>query len=63
MGRAAGYFKATCLIMEKARAVVTSIPSNYQENFNIRYQEVIKLRDKVINENKTIYFEKELPEN
>mmetsp|Transcript_17093 Transcript_17093/g.16314 ORF Transcript_17093/g.16314 Transcript_17093/m.16314 type:complete len:277 (+) Transcript_17093:346-1176(+) len=62
MGKAVGYFKATSSVFEKAKSVVTQCPSNYQENFNVKYQEMIKLRDKAINENKTIYFEKEVPE-
>lgn len=63
MGRAVGYFKATATVFEKAKPVVLTIPTNYQENFNNKYQDVCKLRDKVINENKTIYFEKELQES
>jgi hypothetical protein len=62
MGKAVGIFRAACTVFEKARSVVLSCPSNYQENFNTKYGDVVKMRDKAINENKTIYFEKELPE-
>jgi len=41
---------------------VNTIPSSYIENFNNKYNDVIKLRDKATNENKTIYFEREIPE-
>ena len=61
MGRAVGYFKKTSVEFERAKAVVALVPSNYQDNFNNKYADVVKLRDKAINENKTIYFEKELP--
>jgi hypothetical protein len=60
MGKAVGYFKKTAAEFERAKSVVGLIPSNYQENFNTKYADVVKLRDKAINENKTIYFEKEL---
>ena len=40
---------------------MTLIPSNYQENFNTKVADLTKLREKAINENKTIYFEKEMP--
>lgn len=63
MGLAAGYFKATVAAFDRAQKVVLSIPSNYQENFKAKYDEVIKARDKAINENKTIYFEREIPES
>jgi hypothetical protein len=62
MGDAVGYCKAAVTAFEKAKKVVLLIPSNYQENFNAKIKEVVTLRDKVINENKTIYFERELPE-
>lgn len=35
------------------------IPSNYQDNFNTRYADVIKCRDKAIKDNQTIYFDRE----
>ncbi len=60
MGRAVGYFKKAALEFERAKPVVALAPSNYQDNFNTKYADLVKLRDKAINENKTIYFEKEL---
>lgn len=61
MGKVVGYFKKTAAEFDRAKSVVALIPSNYQENFNTKYADVVKLRDKAINENKTIYFEKEVP--
>jgi hypothetical protein len=61
MGKAVGYFKRASAEFERAKSVVTLIPSNYQENFNTKLADLVKLREKAINENKTIYFEKELP--
>jgi hypothetical protein len=60
MGRVVGYFKKTAAEFERAKGIVTLIPSSYQDNFNTKYADVVKMRDKAINENKTIYFEKEL---
>ena len=60
-GTAVAMLKKTAIEFEKAKQVVTLIPSNYQENYNTKYAEVIKLRDKAIQENKTIYFEREVP--
>lgn len=61
MGKAVSYFKMTSQIFEKAKSVVFLCPSNYQENFNVKFGDLVKIRDKAINENKTIYFEKEIP--
>ena len=60
MGKAVGYFKRASAEFERAKSVVTLIPSNYQENFNTKLADLVKLREKAINENKTIYFEQEL---
>jgi hypothetical protein len=61
MGKVVGHYKAASATFEKAKQVVLTIPSNYQENFNGKFQEVCTRRDKTINENKTIYFEREMP--
>jgi hypothetical protein len=53
--------KKTAIEFERAKQVVTLIPSNYQDNYNAKYADVIKLRDKAIHDNKTIYFEREIP--
>lgn len=42
MGHAAGYFKVSVAAFDKAQKVVLSIPSNYQENFKAKYEEVCK---------------------
>lgn len=60
MGKVVTIFKVTMAIFEKAKGVVTSIPSNYQDNFNNKLAEVTKLRDKAVSENKSIYFEREI---
>lgn len=61
MGLTVTYFKATLAIFDQAKTVVGSIPSNYQDNFNNKYAEIEKLRDKAIKDNKSIYFEREPP--
>jgi hypothetical protein len=61
MGLAVSYFKATAAEFDKAKQVVMTIPSNYQDNFNNKYAEVMKLRDKAIKDNQSIYFEREIP--
>lgn len=61
MGRAVSYIKATTAMFEKARSVLSSVPSNYADNLNKKMEELAKIRDKAFNENKTIYFEKEIP--
>jgi len=61
MGKVVAHFKVASSIFDKAKQVVLTIPSNYQDNFNNKYAEICKLRDKAINENKTIYFEREMP--
>lgn len=60
-GLVVAMLKKTAIEFEKAKQVVALIPSNYQDNYNTKYGEVIKLRDKAIHENKTIYFEREIP--
>jgi len=61
MGRVVTLWKRTAAEFEKAKPVIGLIPSNYQENFNTRYADVIKNRDKAVKENSTIYFDRELP--
>jgi hypothetical protein len=61
MGKVVGLFKCTAAIFDKAKQVVLTVPSNYQDNFNNKYAEICKLRDKAIQENKTIYFDREVP--
>lgn len=61
MGLAVALLKATAFMMDKAKAVVVTVPANYQDNFNNKYNEVIKLRDKAIKDNSSIYFERETP--
>jgi hypothetical protein len=60
MGKVVGYFKKAAAEFDRAKGIVSLIPSSYQDNFNAKYADVVKLRDKALNENKTIYFEKEL---
>ena len=61
MGRVVSLFKKCFAEFERAKPVVGQIPSNYLDNYNAKVADVIKLRDKAINENKTVYFEKEIP--
>lgn len=60
-GLVVALLKKTAIEFERAKQVVTLIPSNYQDNYNAKYADVIKLRDKAIHDNKTIYFEREIP--
>jgi programmed cell death 6-interacting protein len=61
MGLAVALLKATCFMMEKAKAVVLTIGSNYQDNFHNKFNEIIQMRDKAIKDNSSIYFERETP--
>lgn len=61
MGKVVSLFKVVSALFDKAKPIVLTIPSNYQDNYNNKYAEMAKLRDKAINENKTIYFEREAP--
>jgi hypothetical protein len=62
MGQAVSLLKKTVAELDRAKAIVATIPSNYQDNFNAKYADVCKQRDKAINDNKTIYFERETPQ-
>lgn len=59
MGRVVSLYRKACAEFERAKPVVGLCTSNYQENFNNKYAEAQAQRDKAINQNKTIYFEKE----
>ena len=61
MGLACALLKATAFMMEKGKAVVLTIPANYQDNFNNKFTEIVKLRDKALKDNSSIYFERETP--
>ena len=61
MGKCVSLLKKTAVEMEAAKAAVLLVPSNYQENYNLKLAEIITLRDKAIDKNKTIYFDKETP--
>lgn len=61
MGKAISNLNAALTIFNRAKPVISSIPSNYGENFNHKYNDVTKLKDSANNENKSIYFEKEIP--
>ena len=59
-GMAISYLRKTLAEFDKAKPVVALIPSNYQENFNTKYADAVKLRDKAVKDNQTIYFEPEV---
>jgi hypothetical protein len=61
MGLAVGYFKAVLGQLDEAKKEVPLIPSNYQDNFNNKYNDIAAMRDKAIKDNKSIYFERETP--
>lgn len=60
MGLAVGYLRESLKILDQAKAVVGLIPSNYQENFNKKYEEITKTLNKAVDQNKSIYFEPEI---
>ena len=61
MGLTVSTLKATLDIFERAKPILNNIPSNYADNFHSKYKEVLSLKEKADHENKTIYFEKEIP--
>jgi hypothetical protein len=61
MGLAIGYFKSVQAIFDEAKKVVVTIPSNYQDNFNNKYNEITEQLAKAVKDNKSIYFERETP--
>lgn len=63
MGRAVGYLKYTYESFSKAGQAVFVIPKNYKDNYDVKFDEVIALRDKAVKDNKSVYFEKELSGN
>ena len=60
MNVAAGVLKKTMQIFAEAQAAVRQLPSNYQANCTAKIAEVAELHKKATNEQKTIYFEKDL---
>jgi len=62
MNMAAATFRVTLNNFEKARKIVSTIPSNYMENFNNKISEVSKMKTKSEEDNKKIYFEKDIPD-
>ncbi len=61
MGLAISYLKATLAILDEAKNIVLQIPANYQDNYNSKYKTIAELRDKALKDNKSIYFEREVP--
>jgi hypothetical protein len=61
MGLAVSYFKACIGILDQAKQVVLLIPSNYQDNYNSKYADIVKFLEKANKDNKSIYFERETP--
>jgi hypothetical protein len=61
MGRTVSYSKEAVNIFEKAKAAVASIADTYGDNLNKKFAEMCAFRDKANHENKTIYFDKEVP--
>ena len=59
MGLAISYLRYSLGILDEAKSVVTMIPSNYQENFNKKYEDIQANLNKAVNQNKSIYFEPE----
>ena len=63
MGAVCAYYKMAMNVFNRAQTVIHQIPTNYKDNFTAKYTDLKKMHDKAIHENKTLYFEKEQPEN
>lgn len=61
MGKALSYYKAALRVLDEAKRVVTLIPSNYQDNFNNKYNDISTFLQKADKANRSIYFEPEIP--
>jgi hypothetical protein len=61
MGLAISYCKASLAAFERAKPIVGTIGGPYLDTFNTKVAEVNKLFAKADSENKSIYFDKELP--
>jgi hypothetical protein len=61
MGKALSYFRACIKILDEAKKVVVLIPSNYQDNFNNKYNDISTFLQKAEKANRSIYFESEIP--
>lgn len=59
MGLALAYLRQALKVLDEAKQVVTMIPSNYQENFNKKYEDISANLKKAESQNKSIYFESE----
>ncbi|CDW88356.1 programmed cell death 6-interacting protein [Stylonychia lemnae] len=61
IGKAISDLNAAISTFEGVKSIISSLPQSYQDNFNSKLSEAIKLREQANNDNKTIYFEKEIP--
>ena len=61
MGLALSHLKATQALFDRAKPLVAGLPSNYVDTYNSKISEVTKVLEKANHENKSIYFEKEIP--
>jgi hypothetical protein len=59
MGRAVTMCKITAAKYEEAKPFVNLVGGSYKANFDKKYAELTALRNKAIEENKTVYYESE----
>jgi len=63
MGRAVTMCKITAAKYEEAKPFVNLVGGSYKANFDKKYAELTALRNKAIEENKTVYYESEADVN
>lgn len=59
MGRAVTSLKLTWARYEEAKPFANLIGGSYKQNYDAKYAALIELRNKAIEENKTVYYESE----
>lgn len=60
-GKTVTMLKIACAKFEKARPFVNILGGQYKTNFEKTLGEACALRDQMVKENKTVYYESEMP--
>lgn len=60
-GKAVSMMKICCIEFDKCKPFTNVLGGQYASNFNKVYAEACALRDKMIQENKTVYYDAEIP--
>eukprot|EP00347_Sterkiella_histriomuscorum_P012850 403366986 len=61
MAKAIGNLSKAIFYFEQVKQIVATLPNAYLDNFNSKLNEAIQLRDQAIQQNRTIYFEQDIP--